>query len=234
MRDKRALYIQNGESDHPGLLAEALTRSGVALDIIHPYLGEPVPDSLEHHAGLVIGGGPQSAYEVNYHPYLTDECRLLLHAVAEGKPVLGLCLGAQLMAATFGARVQAGRQREIGYLPVTLTPEAVRDELFKGLPTTFTTTHWHGDVFELPRGATLLASSALTPHQAVRFADGLYGLQFHLELTPEIIDEMSHSFHDYLTDSGIAPPILRAAARQHLPPIRELALTVFGRWATLL
>ena len=231
---KNVLFVQHGGTDKPGILAEALSASRVGIEIVHPYLGEALPDSLEAFSGLAIGGGAQGAYEQEKYSYLTNECDLIKEAAREGKPVLGLCLGAQLMASALGAPVRPGTKREIGFLPVTLDPIARYDPLWCDLPTDFVTTHWHGDVFDLPAAGMRLASSALTPNQLFRYGCGFYGLQFHLEMTPEIFEEMVDDSLDDLVQAGLDPRKLREEARRFLPPLRETAGAVFSRWAAIL
>jgi len=231
---KNILYIQHGEADKPGVLAETLHRLDVGLDVARPYLGEALPDDLSCYAGLALGGGGQSAYEIEKYPYLTRECELIREAAHDEKPVLGLCLGAQLMASALGAPVRPNTHREIGFFPVTLDPIARYDPLWCDLPMDFLTTHWHGDIFDLPPAGMRLGSSALTQNQLFRYGRGLYGLQFHLEMTPEIFEELVAESHDELYQSGAEPAHLCAQARTILPALRETAETVFGRWAGLL
>ena len=231
---KKVLFIQHGETDKPGLFAETLCRSHVAIEIVHPYLGGDLPAPLDLFDGLAVGGGVQGAYEVEKYPYLSQECHLIREAAHAGKPVLGLCLGAQLMAAALGAPVRPGARKEIGFFPVTLDPIAKYDPLLCDLPTDFVATHWHGDVFDLPAAGMRLASSALTPNQLFRYGCGLYGLQFHLEMTPEIFEEMLVGSDDYLAEAGADTEQLRQDARRFLPPLRETAERVFSRWAAML
>ena len=231
---KNILFIQHGETDKPGLLEDSLSRTRVGVEIAHPYLGDALPSSLEAFSGLAVGGGAQSAYEVDKYPYLSQECQLIREAAHSGKPVLGLCLGAQLIASALGAPVRPNSRREIGFFPITLDPIARYDPLLCDLPTDFVATHWHADVFDLPAAGMRLASSALTPNQLFRYGCGLYGLQFHLEMTPEIFEEMIADSHDYLTEAGADPDKLREDAWRFLPPLRETAETVFSRWAAML
>jgi len=231
---KKVLFIQHGAIDRPGLLAEALSRCQVDLSIARPYEGEILPDSLEGFDGLAVGGGAQGAYESEKFPYLLSECHLIREAAHLEKPVLGLCLGAQLMALALGAPVRPGAHREIGFFPVTLDPIARYDPLWCDLPTDFVTTHWHGDFFDLPAACMRLGSSAMTPNQLFRYGSGLYGLQFHLEMTPELFEEMVEDSRDDLAAAGTDPDRLREQAWSTLPPLRETAEIVFSRWAAML
>ena len=231
---KKLLFIQHGETDKPGLLAETLDCNRVAVEIAHPYLGETLPASLASFDGLAVGGGAQGAYEADKYPYLSQECDLIREAAHAGMPVLGLCLGAQLMASALGAPVRPGARQEIGFFPVTLDPIAKYDPLLCDLPRDFVAAHWHGDVFDLPAAGMRLASSAMTPNQLFRYGCGLYGLQFHLEMTPEIFEEMLVGSDVALTAAGADPVQLRQDAWKFLPPLRETAGKVFSRWAAML
>jgi len=231
---KKILFIQHGETDKPGILQESLGKSGVGIDVAHPYRGENLPASLQEYSGLAVGGGAQGAYEEAKYPYLSQECQLIREAAHAGKPVLGLCLGAQLMASALGAPVRPGPRREIGFFPVTLDSIAKYDPLWCDIPTDFVTTHWHGDVFDLPAAGMRLASSALTPNQLFRYGCGLYGLQFHLEMTPEIFEEMLVGSDEYLLAAGADPEQLRRDAWTFLPPLHDKADMVFSRWAAML
>jgi len=234
MNGRRVLFIQHGETDKPGLLGEVLAERGIGMDILRPDLGEPIPDQLGIHSGLAVGGGAQGVYEVEKYPYLGLEIGLIKSAASQGKPVIGLCLGGQLMAASFGAEVHKGPHREIGFFPVTLDPISDFDPMWCDMPKTFVTTHWHGDVFEIPPGGMRLGHSAMTPNQLFRYGHSLYGLQFHLEMTPEILEEMVADSKDDLLGQGVDPEQLRKEGLAHLPNLRETATTVFSRWTDFL
>ena len=142
----------------------------------------PEPNEVE---GLVVMGGPMGVYETDKYPFLAHECRLIAELIRRERPVLGVCLGAQLLARALGARVFPGHGPEIGFGSVELTKEGKEDPLFGPSGPSFPVFHWHGDTFELPEGATLLASSTQYPHQAFRFGDYAYALQFHIEPDPD-------------------------------------------------
>jgi len=234
MRPKSVLFLQHGDTDQPGILAEVLRARGCSLEIVRPDLGQPIPASLDRHDGLAIGGGAQAVYEAARFPYLAEEIALIRQTASQGQPTIGLCLGGQLMAAALGGGVRRAPHREIGFFPVHFDEIAAFDPLFCGLPKSFVAAHWHGDAFEVPPGGMHLASSDLTPHQLFRYGHALYGLQFHLEMTPEILDLMVSGSRDELAGMGCDPDAMCSEARQHLPVLRETAATVFTRWAELL
>jgi GMP synthase (glutamine-hydrolysing) len=153
-------------------------------------------ERLVHGAGpdgLVALGGPMSVYDHNDVEGLDDSLRLIRTAVHADIPILGVCLGAQLLAFTLGAQVwsgtKLGKRREIGWSRVSLTDRGRVDPLFHGFDATRPVFHWHGDTFDLPEGAWLLASTRLYPQQAFRWGRWAYGLQFHIEVTPALVRE---------------------------------------------
>ncbi len=178
---RRFVVIQHLAAEGPGLIAAVAQGHGFTLDVRRMDRGDAVPAA---HAvdGLVVLGGTMGASETTAHPHLAAEQRLLAEACARDIPVLGVCLGAQLLAAALGARVFRGPAPEIGFGDVTLTPEGARDPILGPSGPAFPAFHWHGDTFDLPSGATHLAASAAYPQQAFRVGARAYGFQFHVEL----------------------------------------------------
>jgi len=148
--------------------------------------------------------------------------------------VLGVCLGSQLLASVLGAKVYPGKQKEIGFHKIKLAPDALDDKLWVGVPREFTGFHWHGDVFDLPKGAEVLASSDLTPVQAFSYGDKAYGLLFHMEVTETIVEKMVAAFAGELKQAGIDGQQILTAADKHLAGLSKIGGSVFGRWATLI
>lgn len=231
---KKVLFIQHGDVDKPGLVAEVLTDLGVTLRVVHPYAGEFLPDDATQFDGLILGGGGQSAYEVERFPYLENECALIRSALALQKPILGLCLGGQLIAKALGAEVRRAASKEIGFFQVTRTLDGAGDPLAVLLPPVFGAAHWHGDVFEIPSSGVRLASTELTPNQMFRYGRTCYGFQFHLEMTPALFEELVWDSPDYLIDSGVDPDDLIRQAREVLPQLEKHACAAFKKWAEFL
>jgi GMP synthase (glutamine-hydrolysing) len=179
---KQVLAIQNYWDDTPGYLGEILQEHEVACEIVVADEA-PLPDPASYAAVFALGG-PQHVYDP--YPYLAQEQELLRQAVKQDIPYLGICLGAQLLASAHGAPVTRHSTAEIGFYQVQLTAEGKEDPLFAGLPGYQQVIHWHEDTFELPRGATRLATSSDTPNQAFRIGKRAYGVQYHIEVTPEI------------------------------------------------
>ena len=231
---KRVLFIQNGEQDHPGLFARVLRDRGIALDIVNAGCGESAPTDLGPWAGIAVGGGGMSAYETERYPFLRAEETLIRSARAAEKPLIGMCLGAQLMAGALGGRVFPNRAKEIGFYDVRFTPAAASDPLWKGHTETFQPVQWHGDTFSLPPGAVLLASSDHTENQLYRLDGAAYGLQFHLEIDEPVLTEMVETDDGWLPQNGVDPQQFLREARLAIPKVEPIARSVFGRWADLL
>ena len=174
-------------SDGPGLLGEALLRRDVAVDICCPYEEEVVRDPSGYDALLVMGG-EMNVYQEEEFPWLGVETRLIRQAALHGQAVLGVCLGGQLLARALGAIVRLGGAPELGLAEIALTEAGRADTLFEGLAS-IEATVWHDDTFDIPGGAVALASSAGCANQAFRFSERAYGLQFHPEVTPAILED---------------------------------------------
>lgn len=227
------LVLQHVHCETLGTIAEALEASGLTARYVRPFAGQPVPRDMDEAAGLIVLGGPMGVHEQGRYPFLRDELRLIEAALRAEKAVLGVCLGSQLLAAALGAQVRRGKQKEIGWYPIRPAPAALADPLWTGLEPSLVAYHWHGDVFDLPAGATLLASSDRTAHQALRYGRAAYGLLCHLEVTHEIIAAMVATFADELREVGLEGEAVLQGAEVHLPRLREIGSVVFRRWASL-
>lgn len=178
----RALILTHHPSEGPGNIGTFLSSRGISCQTIHLYDGEKIPSDAMEFAAIISMGGPMNVYEEDKYPFLRTETRLLKAALRAKIPVLGVCLGAQMLAKAAGARVVGSPHKEVGWFKIKLTDLGYSDRLFLGAPEEFEVFQWHSDMFEIPIGGGLLASSKLCPHQAVRFGSG-YGLQFHIEVT---------------------------------------------------
>src|SRR5579859_5911304 len=179
----RTLVLQHIACEPPGAYEDVLVGRGARIHRVELDAGEPLPDWRGFDA-IVAMGGPMSVNDDI--PWLRSEKAAIAEAVRAGTPFFGACLGSQLLAASLGARVFQGPAPEVGMLPVTLTDAGLADPVFAGLPRDLLTLQWHGDTFELPDGAVLLASSPAYAHQAFRWGRCAYAVQFHLEVTPRM------------------------------------------------
>ena len=184
----RALVLQHIACEPPGVYEDVLRERDASVRRVEVDAGEPVPDWRGFDA-IVAMGGPMSVNDPL--DWLAAEKRAVAEAVRAGVPFFGACLGAQLLAASLGARVYAGAAAEVGMLSVTLSDAGVADPVFAGLPRELLTLQWHGEGFDLPEDAVALASSSAYPHQAFRWGPRAYAIQFHLEVSPEMARDWS-------------------------------------------
>jgi len=227
----KILAIRHARCETLGTIADVLTAENLPPTCILTFDGQSVPNGLNEYDGLIIMGGPMGVYEQERYPFLRQEIRLIEEALRENIPVLGICLGSQLLAAALGSPVTKGKTKEIGWYPVTLAPAAASDPLWTGLKSSFTAYHWHGDVFDLPSGAVSLASSERTPHQAFQCGRSAYGVLFHMEVTKSIIEDMVKTFNGELREAGMDGREIIERAGKHLPRLRQIGRTIFDRWA---
>ena len=221
------LAIQHVEPETTGLIGEVLADAGAKVTTVRVFEGEPVPADIAPHDALVVMGGPMGVYEADRHSHLADEIELIRRAVERDVPVLGICLGSQLLAAALGSVVRPAR-KELGWFPVTLTAEGQADPLLTGLPAAFPVLHWHGDAFDPPPGSAALASSDLTPCQAFRHGPHV-GLLFHMEMSEPMIRALvEQDLESGYADVATAGRTLDEMPRR-LPAMHALARKVFGR-----
>ncbi len=172
---------------------------GHALAYTRLYKDEALP-AQDEFDWLCIMGGPMNVHEHQKYPWLAREKEFISESISKGKVVLGVCLGAQLIANAMGAKVFANNEKEIGWYPVSLTPDAKSTSLFADFPETFMAFHWHGDTFEIPSGAIHVAGSEACANQAFVYDGRVVGLQFHLEYTPESIIAMVENCSDEIAN----------------------------------
>lgn len=175
--------LQHVPFEDIGSMASDFRTRDYSLSSTHWYRGDATPD-LGSFDALIVMGGPMGIYDEVIYPWLANEKNLIRESIAAGKIVLGICLGAQLIADVLGGKVTRNAHKEIGWLPISVNPAAAAHpiaQIFARYPNVF---HWHGDTFALPPGAIHLASSEGCANQAYVFHDQVYGFQFHLETTP--------------------------------------------------
>ena len=161
----------------------------------------PALPGMEAFDWLVIMGGPMNVDEYDQYPWLESEIRFIKEAIASGKTVIGVCLGAQMIAKALGSRVVSGGKKEIGWFPVSFSTEGVKESGFSILPEKTMVFHWHGDTFDIPEGSIHLASSEAFPNQAFLFNQKVLGLQFHLEMDREALESIIRNAGDELISS---------------------------------
>jgi GMP synthase (glutamine-hydrolysing) len=183
----RVVVLQHISCEPPGVYEDVLRQRGATIERVELDEREALPTHREFDA-IIAMGGPMSVNDDEALPWLGDEKGFISESVRGGTPYWGVCLGAQLLAASLGARVYQGAQPEVGLLPVDLTDEARADPLFASLPSSLLTLQWHSDTFDLPPGAVRLATSPTYANQAFRYANA-YGVQFHLEVSNDMASE---------------------------------------------
>ncbi len=220
----KVLVVKNIAAEGPGTIGDHLRENGIPFSVIDLQKGEQTP-AMTDFTHLVVMGGPMAVYEMNQHPFLKAEAKLIELAITAGKSVLGVCLGAQMLAHVLGARVYAGGKKEIGWDDVSITPEGMQDPLMASLAVDGTSTarvfQWHGDTFDLPAGSVRLASSGIYPNQAFRYADRVYALQFHIEVTPVIV------FDGLKDEKGININAVDSESKRVYDPYRQRAANFY-------
>jgi len=225
----RIHYLQHVEYEPVAAIGEWAAERGHSVSGTHLYREQLTqPDDFDM---LVIMGGPMNIYDEADHPWLADEKRFVAQVVAEGKLVLGVCLGAQLLADVLGGPVTRGREPEIGWYPIELTPEARAVPAFAALPERFTPLHWHGDTFAVPPEAVRLARSETCENQAFAVDGGrVLGLQFHLEATRESWAALTEACADELKQPGESVSSAGMMLAHPFGEIRELLFAMLDAW----
>jgi len=221
------LIVKHVDIEGPGLIEDCLRQERIPYQVLNLESGRHLPklDNLTH---IVFLGGPMNVYEEDRYPFLKEEDLFIKEAIQRGKSLLGICLGAQLIAKALGAKVFKAPVKEIGWYDVSLTRIGSIDPFFSHLPRTFPVFQWHEDTFEIPHSAILIATSSLVPHQAFRYGDNAYGLQFHLEVTQDIIREWMETYEEEF--EGPQPSLLSklkllADTEVKIEPYKEMGLT---------
>lgn len=203
----RIHVLQHVPFEPPGSIEAWAKRTGHALAVTHPYRGDPL-SMVEDADLLVVLGGPMSVHDEARYPWLVDEKRFIERTIAAGARVLGICLGAQLIAQVLGARVYANDEKEIGWFAVETTEAARTAAVFEDFPRRLLAFHWHGETFDIPAGAVHVARSASCAHQAFAFGERVVGLQFHLETTPAgARDLIAHGIDELVEGRHIQQPL---------------------------
>src|SRR5688572_22219447 len=194
----RVLIVQNLEGSGPGQIGTALTEAGAEIDLRKPYLGDPLPESAAGRDALVVLGGAQSALDDEDYPYMPPLLSLMRDFGDNGRSVLGICLGSQLLARAYGAKNLLGAAPEFGWRSITRTAEAQTDPVLSAVPEEFISFQWHDDTFTLPSGAVRLATNPIAENQAFRVGRASYGIQFHFEADRRLVSHWNRVFADYL------------------------------------
>jgi len=226
------VIFQHVPYEGPGIITDMLEGRGIPFVVIHGYDDDVLPHTPAGYSGVISMGGPMSANDDL--AWLEKEKIFLAQAVERGLPVMGICLGAQLLAASVGGKIYSGSELEVGWGEVSLTREGRSDEIFSAVEDPLPVLHWHGETFDLPEDSALLASSEMYPNQAFRLGSNAYGLQFHLEVTGEMVKEWIEE--DGRPGGGVVPDpeIVLSETPEYMNRIGLNAALVFGRFLDML
>lgn len=224
-------YFQHVPFEGLGSIEDWVLARRHVLSATRFHRGEPLP-AVEDVDLLVVMGGPMNIYEEAKYPWLVEEKRFIEQAIAAGRRVLGVCLGAQLVADVLGARVYANTDREIGWFPVETTEAVSASGLFGAFPSQIEVFHWHGDTFDIPAGAAHVARSSGCANQAFVYDDRVVGLQFHLETTPASARQIiAHCADEIVEGRYIQVPQAMLADARRFDAINGVMLGLLDRLA---
>ena len=231
----RVLVIENYADTPLGQVERALNERGAEIDLRRPYDGDPLPDDHTGHDAAVLLGGSQTALDDEDYPFLPHEAELGKRFGDADKAVLGICLGAQVLARGFGARNVVGRPIEFGWYPVSTTDDGSADPVLSALGKQAPQFHWHTDTFTLPEGAVHLASSAETPNQAFRIGRACYSIQFHFEADKKLLEMWNVAFaHEIVGHTPDWFGRFAEEAERHGAIADAVGLELARRWADLI
>lgn len=229
------LTFRHVEHESMGTLERIFRDAGLVYSYVNLYQEQPRAFDPNQLAGLVVLGGPMNADETDRYPFLAPEIGWIQSAIECGLPVLGICLGSQLVAKALGSKVYANRVKEIGWYDVETTPAAADDPLFADFGPRQTVFQWHGDTFDLPSGAVQLARNDQCEQQAFRYGSSVYGLQFHAEVTAEMIRAWfaePASCVEVAALDYVDPDAVQAEIPHQLPAMHALGDRLFSQFAT--
>lgn len=233
---KTALILQHTQEERGGIFEEILLEQGWELEVLPLFSGSPLPPSIKPFGMTLVLGGPMSANDEEDYPFLKNEIPFIRRALKIGHPVLGICLGAQLMAKALGASVYRGPHKEIGWYWLSQTPSARSDRIFKQFDPYFLVFQWHGETFDLPTEGVGLAGNMAYPNQAFRIGDLTYGLQFHLEMTQPMLETWLSSWADEIKEAKPQPLTAREIyedAQIYLDRLQAQAYRFFSGYLSL-
>ncbi len=192
--------IIHASFEKPGSILNWILKNNHTYTVTAPYKGESLSENNSYDF-LIIMGGPQSPTHFIEYPYLKDEILFTQNAIQKNKPILGICLGAQIIGEALGAKTMRSPNKEVGAFPISLTQEGMHDPIFKNFPKQFDVMHWHNDMPGLSDNAVIIAESEGCPRQVVRYDEKIYGLQCHFEMTRELVDGMLNHCENDLNPS---------------------------------
>ncbi|OLY46247.1 GMP synthase (glutamine-hydrolysing) [Bartonella apis] len=224
---KTAVVLQHLEFENAGLIGNVLAKRGYELKNLDATRDDISAFPVNEADIVIILGGPIGVYDGEHYPFITQELKLIEKSLKIKKPMIGVCLGAQLIASVLGAKVQPMGKKEISFSSLQLTDEGEKSPL--ALISTTPVLHWHGDQFEIPEGAKRLAETGICPNQAFSY-ENILALQFHLEADLDYFEHWLVGHAVELSQAGIDPVNLRHAAKKHQNDLRTKAEKIFNLW----
>ena len=233
----RLLVFQHVAAEPLGTLDPLIRRRGHRIRFKNFERHPDAQLNVDRYRGLVVLGGPMNVQDPPQRPHLANEMRAIEKMLEQGKPVLGICLGAQLLAHVLGAPVQRNETPEIGWYPLRKTAEGMTDPVLAPLQAETPVFQWHGCRFDIPKDAVHLAQSPHCAQQAFRHGDNAYGFQFHLEMDERLVERWLTNpvYRDELAASGLAHDehAIRAQTKQHIVAMQQQADAVFNNFLDL-
>jgi GMP synthase (glutamine-hydrolysing) len=226
----KVLVIRNDAEEGSGQLGSLLSSRGFTQLELLGWEADYGLLSPGEFSGLVVLGGAQGAYETETDPYLADEIKLIGEFVAEDLPVIGLCLGAQLLATALGGEVRPNTQKEVGWSDISVNEAGQQDDLMKHHPEVAHAFHFHGDYFETPPGCISLAASDLTQCQLFRFKNNVYGFQYHVEVDYPLIKVMCLNNVEYMASHGVDAQAVVDQSRARLDDYLIRSANILNAW----
>lgn len=228
----RLHIFQHVPFEGPGSILDWAQKARLETHVTQFFRDEPLP-SLPEVTHLIVMGGPMGVHDHQQFPWLAEEKRFIRNVIDAGRSVLGICLGAQLMAAALGARVYKNPVPEIGWFPIHKSTTAQSDDTAMFLPASLEVFHWHGDTFDMPRGARCLAHSEACRHQGFYLDRRIVGLQFHLETTPESL----HALIENCSEEIVEGPFIQSATTMRavtdrFAPNQNVMEALLAKWST--
>ena len=229
MTQKRILIIQHVDIETPGIILNFMTEKGISFDCIKI---ENDNTNLLDYDGLLIMGGPMSVNDKAQYSFIDQEIALVKHYLKLHKPILGICLGSQIIASALNSSIYRNSKQELGWHKISLSQ--TNNTIFENLENNFLAFHWHGDIFNLPDNSIKLASSKISNIQAFVFQKNCYGLLFHLEVTKEIVEDIVEIFESDLVSESIDKSNILSDLEEKIEIINDNGKIIFNRWLDLI
>tara|TARA_B100000029_G_scaffold516705_1_gene632957 strand:- start:27429 stop:28118 length:690 start_codon:yes stop_codon:yes gene_type:complete len=229
MNQKRVLVIQHIDIETPGIILDLMSNKEISFDCIKI---ENYEGNLLNYDGLLIMGGPMSVNEKDQYSFIESEINLVKHYIKLKKPILGICLGSQIIASALNSNIYKNSKQELGWHNISLFQ--TEGTIFENIDNDFLAFHWHGDIFNLPDSSVKLASSKISKIQAFVFQNNCYGILFHLEITNEIVQNIVDNFESDLISESIDKSIILSNLEDNITKVNTNGKIIFNRWLDLI